>query len=35
LIYGARDDDGGSSAREPRLGAGLLEEIKNWFGKHF
>src|SRR6056300_1766441 len=35
LIFGARDDDGGSSAREPRLGAGLLEEIKNWFGKHF
>ena len=35
LIYGARDEHGGSSAREPRLGAGLLEEIKNWFGKHF
>ena len=35
LIYGARDEDGGSSVREPRLGAGLLEEIKNWFGKHF
>src|SRR6056300_1481948 len=35
LIFGARDDEGGSSAGEPRLGAGLLEEIKNWFGKHF